>query len=174
MQKAIILTEEEYSALQANAKIAETLRCENKTLREFNLKKGQALDQAKSSISLRDLRIKDLVEARQLDQKALAAKAHELLVKEAELASLSAKAREMERDIEGTSKVLAETQNISATRLALVNNLLKLVRHLKAEKVCIAHNPKTGTVKVVSVAKADTYRKFGWTVSEEYLVDRPA
>lgn len=70
---------------------------------------------------------------------------------------------------------LKEAQKINASRLKLVTQLMReKARHFRAEHVCIAQNPKTGTVKVVSVVKADTYRRFGWTVSEEFLVDRPA
>lgn len=174
MQKAFILNEEEYAQLQGQAKYIEQLQNENKTLREFNSKKSHALEQAKSSISLRDDRIRDLVEARQLDQKALAAKAHELLVKEAELAALSAKLQEAKRDCEGTSRVLKETQEISAKRLEAMDSLMRVIRRLKSERVCIVKNYKTATVKIVSATKADTYRKFGWAISEEYLVDRPA
>ena len=160
--------------VQGMAKRIEQLENENKTLREFNLKKSQALDQAKLSIKERDERLADLVKSRQLDQKALANQAHELLVKEAELANLSSKLREAKRDCEGTSACLAETEKISAVRLATMSHLRAEVRRLKNEHVCVAQNPKTGTVKVVSVVKADDYRKFGWAVSEEYLVDRPA
>lgn len=91
-----------------------------------------------------------------------------------ELAVLSAKAHEMERDFAGISSVLEETKKISAKRLEVVNSLTRIVRNLKTEHVCIATNPQNGHVKVISVGKADTYRKFGWIVSEEYLVDRPA
>lgn len=173
-QQVYILTAEEYSMVQGMAKRIEQLENENKTLREFNLKKSQALDQAKLSIKERDERLADLVKSRQLDQKALANQAHELLVKEAELANLSSKLREAKRDCEGTSACLAETEKISASRLKSMNNLIREVRRLKSEHVCIATNPQNGHVKVISVAKTDTYRKFGWMVSEEYLVDRPA
>lgn len=124
-------------------------------------------------------------------QEILASKkqAHEFLtLKEAEISDLSSKVRsltkenqtylaqikEMKRDCEGTSRALREAQRVSATRLDFMNRLTQEVRHLKAEHVCVVQNPKTGTVKVVSVVKADTYRRFGWTVSEEFLVDRPA
>ena len=86
-----------------------------------------------------------------------------MLCKEAELANLETKFR-----------VLEETQKISASRLKLVNQLMQKVRHLRAEHVCIAQNPKTGITRVISAIVADTYRKFGWTVSEEFLVDRLA
>ena len=155
-----ILNETEYQAFVA--------------LKEENAKLSHKLAVASKAREMDRRQIEELSHVRDLDNKKLAEQAHELLCKEAELADLSSKLKEVMRDCEGTSKVLAATQKISAERLALVNNLLELVRHLKAEKVCIAHNPKTGTVKVVSVVKADTYRKFGWTVSEEYLVDRPA
>lgn len=124
-------------------------------------------------------------------QEILASKkqAHEFLtLKEKEIADLSskvhsltkenqtylAKIEEMKRDCEGTSRALRETQRVSAIRFDSMNKLIQEVHHLKAEHVCVVQNPKTGTVKVVSVVKADTYRRFGWTVSEEFLVDRPA
>lgn len=190
-----ILNETEYQAFVAlkeeNAKLSHKLAVASKT-REMDRLQINNLEglvaQGKQSIKERDQRIADLKHVRDLDNKKLAEQAHELLCKDAELANFSSQVRslveenqtycnqiaEMKRDCADTSKVLAATQKISAERLALVNNLLELVRRLKAEHVCIAQNPKTGTVKVVSVVKADTYRKFGWTVSEEYLVDRPA
>ena len=129
-----------------------------------------------------------LKEACKLDNKKLAEQAHELLVKEAEIADLSSKVNsltkenqtylsqieEMKRDCKGTSRALREAQRVSATRLDFMNRLTQEVRHLRAEHVCIAQNPNTKTVRIISVVKADTYRKFGWTVSEEFLVDRPA
>lgn len=69
---------------------------------------------------------------------------------------------------------LKEAQKFNASRLKLVNQLMQKVRHLRAEHVCIAQNPKTGITRVISAIVADPYRKFGWTVSEEFLVDRPA
>ena len=69
---------------------------------------------------------------------------------------------------------LKEAQKFNASRLKLVNQLMQKVRHLRAEHVCIAQNPKTGITREISAIVADTYRKFGWTVSEEFLVDRPA
>ena len=69
---------------------------------------------------------------------------------------------------------LKEAQKNNASRLKLVNQLMQKVRHLRAEHVCIAQNPKTGITRVISAIVADTYRKFGWTVSEEFLVDRLA
>lgn len=167
MQKAFILNEEEYSMLQGQAKYIETLQAENKTLREFNSKKSETLDLAKLTIKERDERIAALKESRQLDQKALADKAHEILCKDAELAALSSELRKTKQHCEDTEK-------ISAVRLDALRRVQALYHGLKREHVCIATNPQTGTVKVVSVAKADTYRKFGWIVSEEYLVDRPA
>ncbi len=99
---------------------------------------------------------------------------HKLEVAHSVIEKDRAQLKEIMRDIDGTSRVLKETQEISASRLTSMNNLMQEVRRLRAEHVCIAQNPKTGTVKVISVVKADTYRQFGWTVSEEYLVDRPA
>lgn len=70
---------------------------------------------------------------------------------------------------------LKEAQKINASRLKLVAQLMrKKARHFRAEYVCIAQNPKTGITRVISAIVADTYRKFGWTVSEEFLIDRPA
>ena len=116
-----------------------------------------------------------------LCNKKLAEQAQLLLAQEAELASFSSKMKEVMRDCEGTAKTLAEArteakhlQELADERLVSMHNLSNEVRRLRAEHVCIAKNPKTGTVKVISVVKADTYLKFGWTVSEPYLVDRPA
>lgn len=102
---------------------------------------------------------------------------------------------EMKRDCAGTSKALAEARDearaeetlrkdvqeelqhcreISDARLTSMHNLSKEVRRLKSEQVCIAKNPISGTTKVVSVVKADVYLKYGWTVSEPCLVERPA
>ena len=183
-----ILTETEYQEILILKKQAH----EFLTLKEQNSDLSRKLEglvaQGKQSIKERDQRIADLKRARDLDNKKLSEQAHELLVKEAEIADLSSKVRsltkenqtylaqieEMKRDCEGTSRALREAQRVSATRLDFMNRLTQEVRHLRAEHVCIAQNPKTGTVKVISVVKADTYRKFGWTVSEEFLVDRPA
>lgn len=162
-----ILNETEYQAFQnlkeENAKLLFKIEGLHNTISIMSdaseIKTAQINDleslvrQGKESIKERDARLNDLVAENQTYCNQIA---------------------EMKRDCEGTSQVLKKTQEISAERLALVNNLLKLVRHLKAEKVCVAQNPKTGTVKVISVVKADVYRHFGWTVSEEYLVDRPA
>lgn len=146
------------------------------------------VEQGKQSIKERDQRIAALKEAYNLHNKKLAEQAHELLVKEAELADLASKVRslmkekqtycnqiaEMKRDCEGTSRVLKETQEISASRLTSMNNLMQEVRRLRAERVCVAQNPRTGTVRVISASRADIYRQHGWTVSDEYIVDRPA
>lgn len=69
---------------------------------------------------------------------------------------------------------IKEAQKFNASRLKLVNQLMKKVRHLRIKHVCIAQNPKTGITREISAIVADTYRKFGWTVSEEFLVNRPA
>lgn len=111
------------------------------------------VEQGKQSIKERDARIEDLVTENQTYCDRIA---------------------EMLRDCLGTSKVLEETQKISAKRLETMNHLHAEVRRLKAEHVCIVTNPRTGTVRVASVTKADNYRQFRWLVSEEYLVDRPA
>lgn len=145
--------------------------------------------QGKQSIKERDQRIADLRHVCDLGNKKLLEQAHELLVKGAEIADLSSKVRsltkenqtylakieEMKRDHEVKSRVLEEAQKISASRLKLENQLMQeKVRHLRDEHVCIAQNPDTGTVRVISAIVADTYRKFGWTVSEEFLINRPA
>ena len=155
-----ILNETEFQAYLAlkeeNAKLSHKLAVASKVSEEdrAQIKNLSGLvEQGKQSIKERDARLNDLVAENQTYCNQIA---------------------EMKRDCIGTSKVLAETQKISAMRLELMDNLIQEVRRLKAEKVCVAQNPKTGTVKVISVVKADTFRKFGWTVSEEYLVDRPA
>lgn len=173
-QNVFILTAEEYSMMQGMAKHIEQLENENETLREANLKNSQALNNAKQTIATRDERIANLINSRKHLQRELADDAHEILVLNAELAELSSKLREYKRDCEVTARVLAETEKISAERLVKTSALMREVRRLKAEHVCIATNPQNGHVKVISVVKADTYREFGWTVSEEYLVDRPA
>lgn len=197
-----ILTETEYQEILASKKQAHeflTLKEQNSSLsnelksarlafEEYRKETKKILDLGKLFIKDRDVRIFALKEAHKLDNKKLAEQAHELLVKEAEIADLSSKVNsltkenqtylsqieEMKRDCEGTSCALREAQRVSATRLDSMNRLTQEVRHLKAEHVCIAQNPGTGKVRIISVVKADTYRKFGWTVSEEFLVDRPA
>lgn len=143
-------------------------------LKEENAKLSHKLAVATKTREMDRCQIDELSRSYTTLNTKLAEQAHELLVKDAELADLSGKLREVKRDCEGTSARLAEVEKISATRLASMNNLMREVRRLRAEHVCVAQNPKTGTVKVISVVKADTYRKFGWAVSEEYLVDRPA
>lgn len=132
------------------------------------------VEQGKQSIKERDERINTLRKLNAEFEGTLAARDCIIKSLEKKLADLSAKAHEMERDCLGASKVLEETRKISAKRLESMNNLMREVRRLKAEHVCIVQNPRTGTVRVASVVKADTYRQFGWTVSEEFLVDRPA
>lgn len=183
-----ILTETEYQEILTLKKQAHeflTLKAQNSDL---SRKLEGLVAQGKQSIKERDQRIADLKRARDLDNKKLAEQAHELLVKEAEIADLSSKVRsltkenqtylaqieEMKRDCEGTSRALREAQRVCATHLDFMDRLAQEVRRLRAEHVCIAQNPKTDPVKIISVVKADTYRKFGWTVSEEFLVDRLA
>lgn len=175
-----ILTETEYQEILASKKQAHeflTLKEQNSALsrklevadsiiraNRLQINKLEGLvAQGKQSIKERDQRIADLRHVCDLGNKKLLEQAHELLVKEAEIA-----------DLETKSRVLEETQKISDSRLKLMNQLKQKVRHLRAEHVCIAQNPKTGTTRVISAIVADTYRKFGWTVSEEFLVDRPA
>ena len=175
-----ILTETEYQEILASKKQAHeflTLKEQNSTLsrklevadsiiraNRLQINKLEGLvAQGKQSIKERDQRIADLRHVCDLSNKKLLEQAHELLVKEAEIA-----------DLETKSRVLEETQKISDSRLKLMNQLKQKVRHLRAEHVCVVQNPKTGTVRVISVDKADTYRKSSWIVSEELLVDRPA
>lgn len=162
---------------EENSKLSHKLEVASKT-REMDRQQIANLDglvaQAKQSIKERDERIEAFKFAITVDNKKLAEQAHELLVKDAELADLSSKLREAKRDCEGTSKALTETQKISAARLSAMNFLQSEVRRLKAENVCIVTNPRNGHVRVVSVAKTDAFRQHGWTVSEEYHVDRPA
>lgn len=175
-----ILTETEYQEILASKKRAHeflTLKEQNSALsrklevadsiiraNRLQINKLEGLvAQGKQSIKERDQRIADLRHVCDLGNKKLLEQAHELLCKEAELANLETKFR-----------VLEETQKIGASRLKLVNQLMQKVRHLRAEHVCIAQNPKTGITRVISAIVADTYRKFGWTVSEEFLVDRLA
>ena len=175
-----ILTETEYQEILASKKQAHefsTLKEQNSALsrklevadsiiraNRLQINKLEGLvAQGKQSIKERDQRIADLRHVCDLSNKKLLEQAHELLVKEAEIA-----------DLETKSRVLEETQKISDSRLKLMNQLKQKVRHLRAEHVCIAQNPKTGTTRVISAIVADTYRKFGWTVSEEFLVDHSA
>ena len=151
---------EQNSALSRKLEVADSIIRANRL--QINKLEG-LVAQGKQSIKERDQRIADLRHVCDLNNKKLLEQAHELLVKEAEIA-----------DLETKSRVLEETQKISDSRLKLMNQLKQKVRHLRAEHVCIAQNPKTGTTRVISAIVADTYRKFGWTVSEEFLVDRPA
>lgn len=177
-----ILTESEYQdflASKAKVQVLEHKLAVANEVREADRAQIKQLDslvcQGKQSIKERDQRIADLKYALDLDNKALARKSQELLVKEAELADLSSKLREAQRDMAGTSRRLKTAEMLSKSRLEAMHNLIREVRRLKSEKVCIATNPRTGTVKVVSVVKANIYRKLGWLVSdEEFIIDRPA
>lgn len=164
-----ILNETEYQEFLAlkkqNSALSHQLEVADSVVKEGRLQINKLeglVAQGKQSIKERDQRIADLRHVCDLGNKKLLEQAHELLCKEAELADLETKFR-----------VLEETQKIGASRLKLVNQLMQKVRHLRAEHVCIAQNPKTGITRVISAIVADTYRKFGWTVSEEFLVDRP-
>lgn len=193
-----ILTETEYQEILASKKQAHeflTLKEQNSylsneleaaclALEENRKKDKEVMNLYKLSIKERDERITALKEACNFHNKKLAEQAHKLLVKEAELADLSSKVRslmkenqtccnqiaEMKRDCEGTSQALKEAKEISAKYLTLTQE----IRQLKDEHVCIAQNPRTGTVRVISVSRADIYRQHGWIVSDEYIVDRPA
>lgn len=162
-----ILNETEYQAFislkEENAKLSHKLAVSAKT-REMD---RVQIDELKRSY--------DILSAKLAKQTQL------LLAQEAELAHISGQNVEMRRDAEGSAKALADArakaerlQELADERLVSMRNLSNEVRRLRAEHVCVAQNPRTGTVKVISVDKADTFRQFGWTVSEEFLVDRPA
>lgn len=183
-----ILNETEYQELVAlkdqNSYLSNELEAACLALEENRKKDKEVMNLYKLSIKERDERITALKEACNLHNKKLAEQAHELLVKEAELADLSSKVRslmkekqtycnqiaEMKRDYEGTAQALKEAQELSAKYLTLTQE----IRQLRDEHVCVAQNPRTGTVRVISVSRADIYRQHGWTVSDEYIVDRPA
>lgn len=112
--------------------------------------------QGKQSIKERDQRIADL--------KSFHA---------TELAELSSKLRESQRDMAGTCSALAKAKALSDIRLKAMTHLQAEVQRLIDEKVCFATNVQTNVVKVVPAIKADTYRKLGWIVSgEEFSIDR--
>ena len=175
-----ILTESEYQdflACKDKVQVLEHRLAVANEVREANLAQIKQLNglvyQGKQSIKERDQRIADLKHARDLDYKALTDKSHELSVKEAELAELSSKLRESQRDMAGTCSVLAKAKALSDIRLKAMTHLQAEVQRLIDEKVCFATNVRTNVVKIVPAIKADTYRKLGWIVSdEEFSIDR--
>ena len=175
-----ILTESEYQDFLASkdkVQVLEHRLAVANEVREANLTQIKQLNglvcQGKQSIKERDQRIADLKHARDLDYKALTNKSHELLAKEAELAELSSKLRESQRDMAGTCSALAKAKILNDSRLRSINYLRAEVHRLRNEKVCIATNIQTNVVKIVPAIKADTYRKLGWIVSgEEFSIDR--
>lgn len=175
-----ILTESEYQdflACKDKVQVLEHRLAVANEVREANLAQIKQLNglvyQGKQSIKERDQRIADLKHARDLDYKALTDKSHELSVKEAELAELSSKLRESQRDMAGTCSALAKAKILSESRLRSINYLRAEVHRLRNEKICFATNVRTNVVKVVLASNADTYRKLGWIVSdEEFIIDR--
>lgn len=175
-----ILTESEYQdflACKDKVQVLEHRLAVANEVREANLAQIKQLNglvyQGKQSIKERDQRIADLKHARDLDYKALTDKSHELSVKEAELAELSSKFRESQRDMAGTCSALAKAKILSESRLRSINYLRAEVHRLRNEKICFATNVRTNVVKVVLASNADTYRKLGWIVSdEEFIIDR--
>ena len=174
-----ILTESEYQdflACKDKVQVLEHRLAVANEVREANLTQIKQLNglvyQGKQSIKERDQRIADLKHARDLDYKALTDKSHELSVKEAELAELSSKLRESQRDMAGTCSALAKAKILSDSRLRSINYLRAEVHRLRNEKVCIATNVQTNVVKIVPAIKADFYRKLGWIVSDEkFIID---
>ncbi len=175
-----ILTESEYQdflACKDKVQVLEHRLAVANEVREANLAQIKQLNglvyQGKQSIKERDQRIADLKHARDLDYKALTDKSHELSAKEAELAELSSKLRESQRDMAGTCSALAKAKILSESRLRSINYLRAEVHRLRNEKICFATNVRTNVVKVVLASNADTYRKLGWIVSnEEFIIDR--
>lgn len=124
-----ILNETEYKELVAlkdqNSYLSNELEVACLALEENRKKDKEVMNLYKLSIKERDERIVALKEACNLHNKKLAEQAHELLVKEAELADLSSKVRslmkenqtyraqikEMKRDFAGTYKVLEELRS---------------------------------------------------------------
>lgn len=69
------------------------------------------------------------------------------------------------------SKALSELEKISARRLDTISRLSDRVRNLSERGVCIAKSPYAKLFRLISVDRADAYRKMGWTVSKECPVD---
>ena len=124
-----ILNETEYKELMAlkdqNSYLSTELEVASLAFEENRKKDKEVMNLYKLSIKERDERIAALKEACSLSNKKLAEQAHELLVKEAELADLASKVRslmkekqtyraqieEMKRDFAGTCKVLKELRS---------------------------------------------------------------
>lgn len=124
-----ILNETEYQELIAlkdqNSYLSNELEVACLALEDNRKKDKEVMNLYKLSIKERDERITALKEACSLSNKKLAEQAHELLVKEAELADLASKVRslmkekqtyraqieEMKRDFAGTYKVLEELRS---------------------------------------------------------------
>ena len=124
-----ILNETEYKELMAlkdqNSYLSTELEVASLAFEENRKKDKEVMNLYKLSIKERDERIAALKEACSLSNKKLAEQAHELLVKEAELADLASKVRslmkekqtyraqieEMKRDFAGTYKVLEELRS---------------------------------------------------------------
>ena len=157
-----ILTESEYQdflACKDKVQVLEHRLAVANEVREANLAQIKQLNglvyQGKQSIKERDQRIADL--------KSFHA---------TELAELSSKLRESQRDMAGTCSALAKAKILSDSRLRSINYLRAEVHRLRNEKVCIATNIQTNVVKIVPAIKADSYRKLGWIVSdEEFIID---
>lgn len=158
-----ILTESEYQDFlesKTKAQVLEHRLAVANKVREADRAQIKQLNglvcQGKQSIKERDQRIADL--------KSFHA---------TELAELSSKLRESQRDMAGTCSALAEAKILSDSRLRSINYLRAEVHRLRNEKVCFATNVRTNVVKIVPAIKADTYRKLGWIVSdEEFIIDR--
>lgn len=124
-----ILNETEYQELVAlkdqNSYLSNELEVACLALEDNRKKDKEVMNLYKLSIKERDERIAALKEACSLNNKKLAEQAHELLVKEAEIADLASKVRslmkekqtyraqieEMKRDFAGTYKVLEELRS---------------------------------------------------------------
>lgn len=159
-----ILTESEYQDFlesKSKVQVLEHRLAVANEVREANRAQIKKLDglvcQGKQSIKERDQRIADLKSFNAI-----------------ELAKLSLKLREAQRDMAGTCSALAKAKILNDSRLKSINRLQAEVHRLMNEKVCIATNVQTNVVKIVPAIKADTYRKLGWIVSdEEFIIDRP-
>lgn len=159
-----ILTESEYQDFLASkdkVQVLEHRLAVANEVREANLAQIKQLNglvcQGKQSIKERDQRIADLKSFHAI-----------------ELAKLSLKLKEAQRDMAGTCSALAKAKILNDSRLRTINRLQAEVHRLMNEKVCIATNVQTNVVKIVPAIKADTYRKLGWIVSdEEFIIDRP-
>lgn len=169
-----ILNETEYQAFlnlkEENAKLSHKLAVASKA-REMGILQINSLSalvaQSEQAIKERDQCIVDLEHVRDLNNKKLAAQAHELLCKEAELANLSSQVQslvkenqtycnqiaEMKRDCEGSAKALADART----------------------NVYIVQHPVTDELRLVGdAALADSYHVKGWAVSGPHSIDSPA